>query len=131
MYFTIDTENGIGLRIERRVEEAARALSFAFPEEIIWVVACDRPRLAYLNGRKIEDNTDLTQVDGYDEMVDGMPEVVRWKLRQQWQYLSTEAIDLSEYSALDLHFFFESAKEKFESWTAYLPSGAPVDDDLT
>lgn len=128
MRFTIKTDSGIQVLVLANVLETARALSQAFPGEEIWVFACNRGRLCVEDGHVIYDKTDLSTVEDFSNLVDGIGERLVHELTKQWSTLDCGVPEIQFLSSTSASvnnddFHHIEARQDWIDWTGLDPIG--------
>lgn len=134
MHFTIDLPNNSTVQVTAgNPEDVLRALSFAFPGQELWLFACQRGRMCYVDGECVSSVSDFREV-AKDDHLEGFSDRIIHELSKQWSAMNIEPLKLDFDPVAGLDLVFSTNEELFSQWTSYgssfdLPATKNEDED--
>lgn len=88
MQFSIESGHDFKIVVKTNPEKTLKIISEALPGEVVWLFACNRGRMAYLDGELHEDHPSIDEFFDLNEF----PEKLARAIRQEWRDLLTGKI---------------------------------------
>lgn len=81
MQFSIESGNDFKIIVKTNPEKALKLISDALPGEVVWLFACNRGRMAYLDGELHETHPNIDEFFNLDQFPDKLADAIRMEWR--------------------------------------------------